>query len=421
MKKITIWVIVTIIIIGASVIAIVSKRDDGSITETTTETVVNVVKTEDISENPTRDPAVIDPAIKIGKQFSDGQCEGGEKPPITHAPMDLADFSMIIPYGLMVSSHVTPIDHQYFEPADRSLGADSYPVYAVAEATLINISTRPSGAPGGSGTEYRLVFSMSCKLFYYYDLVTSLAPDIEAEFNSRGGRSINIKIKAGQTIGRIGGQTLDFAVWDMEVMLPGFITPRLYEREPWKIHTADPLDYYTEQLKKMLVPKYVRTVEPISGKIDYDIDGKLIGNWFVQNTNGYAGVPDASGNYASTHLSISPDHIDPSTFIVSIGNWPDQQSNQFGVAGNSPDPATVDVSTGIVKYQLVNTSYQTPNGRQWNYDSVGESLSLVEGLEQRGCTLAQLMDDRLLKFESFPGQSCDAIADFTDNALLYER
>ena len=26
---------------------------------------------------------------------------------------------------------------------------------------------------------------------------------------------------------------------------------------------------------------YVRTAEPISGKIDYDLDGKLIGNWFV--------------------------------------------------------------------------------------------------------------------------------------------
>lgn len=255
MKKITIWVIVTIIIVGVAVIAIVSKRGVGSTTETISKAVVNAVSIENIAKNVTSDPV-----IKIGKQFSNGQCEGGEKLPITHSPMNLADFSMIIPYGLMVSSHVTPIDHQYFEPADRSLGADSYPVYAVAEATLIDIGTRPSGTPGGSGTEYRLFFSMSCKLFYYYDLVTSLAPDIEAEFNSRGGRNINIKIKAGQTIGRIGGQTLDFAVWDMEVMLPGFITPRLYERELWKIHTADPLEYYTEQLKEMLIPKYVRTV-----------------------------------------------------------------------------------------------------------------------------------------------------------------
>jgi hypothetical protein len=98
--------------------------------------------------------------------------------------------------------------------------------------------------------------------------VTSLAPDIKAEYDKKvkdGNASLDIAVKAGQLVGRIGGQTLDFAVWDTEKPLTGFIVPDHYQAEEWKLYTADPLDYYTPDLKALALSRYVRTAEPISG------------------------------------------------------------------------------------------------------------------------------------------------------------
>ncbi|MFC1944114.1 hypothetical protein ACFLX5_01230 [Chloroflexota bacterium] len=46
--------------------------------------------------------------------------------------------------------------------------------------------------------------------------------------------------------------------------------------------------------------KNIRQVEPPGGKIDHDVYGRLIGNWFVKGTNGYQGI-------SSTEEPIKPD------------------------------------------------------------------------------------------------------------------
>ena len=53
-------------------------------------------------------------------------------------------------------------------------------------------------------------------------------------------------IEAGQLLGYVGGQTLDFGVYDYEIVLPGFITPDLYNYEYWKVHTVDPFEYFPD-------------------------------------------------------------------------------------------------------------------------------------------------------------------------------
>ncbi len=358
-----------------------------------------------------------DPAIKEGIKLSYGKCQGEEKPKLGTSPMDSADFSSITPYGLVVGQHVTPIDHQYFDPADRSLGVDSYPVYAMADATIIDIGSRPTGVSGGN-LEYRLVFMISCKLFYYYDLLTSLTTEID-ELYQQEGMELAIPVKEGQLIGKIGGQTLDFAVWDMDINLD-FIVPEHYQLEPWKIHTADPLNYYTDELKDQLLAKYLRTAKPISGKIDHDIDGKLIGNWFMENTNGYTGDYEKYGDYAYGHLSISPDHLDPTATIISIGSWVDGPE-QFHAKDEAPNPALVDTSTGLVKYDLMDGEYLTSTGQHWDRQSLGHQLILVATTQTHGCALVQMLADRQLKFESFPGQTCQSVPSFTEQAEIYER
>lgn len=355
-----------------------------------------------------------------GKRLSNGQCEGTEKRKLTTLPMRYEDFAMIIPYGLVIDDHVTPIDHQYFSPTIFRSQKDTYEVRAMADSTIVDI--QPRVRP--EFTEYRLVFSISCKLFYYYDLVTSLTPDIlEVYKASQEGsyrKSFKIPVKAGQVIGRIGGQTLDFAVWDMDVNLKGFIKPESYKEELWKIHTVDPLDYYTDDLKKLAISKYIRTVPPISGKIDYDIDGRLVGNWFQQGTNGYGGLRDTSlSGYSRTHLAIVPDHIDPSLYIASFGNF-GGKFEQLAIDKNAVKPENVSKESGIIKYDLYQIVYRKSDGQIWDNSSFAKNIQGSTSFH-RGCVIFQLISNRVLKMEDFPNISCTNVPGFTARARVYER
>ena len=364
-------------------------------------------------------------AVAAGKQLSGGQCRGTDKPKLGTSPMRPEDFRFIIPYGAMIGGHVTPIDHQYFSPAEFDSPRDAYDVVAMANATIVGITSRTNSR----GTEYRLVFSMSCTLFYYYDLLTSLAPDIQKAYDAQ---RINIPVEEGQLIGRIGGQTLDFAVWDMDVRL-GFIVPEHYAGESWKIHTADPLDYYTDEFRAFILSRYVRTAEPVSGKIDYDIDGRAAGNWFEEGTDGYGGGGVGSEYYRG-HLSLSYDAFDPSSIVFSVGsypglderaspsNWPMMFLMQFGVKGNSPDPKDISVDTGLVRYELVQKDWADAAGNYWGRMTLITGV-LAKNHEDRlwGTALVQMLADRRLKAEVFPGKAAQQVTGFSEQAVVYER
>ncbi len=364
-------------------------------------------------------------ADQAGLQLSANRCKGTEKPKLTHLPMRFEDFSVILPYGLMVGGHVTPVDHQYFSPTNFQSPPDTYDVYAMADAHIVGITTRQHPGFGQSAnvtvTDYRIVFSMSCRLLYYYDLVTSLAPDILAVYQAQGN-AIDLPVSAGQLIGKIGGQTLDFAVWDTEKPLTGFIAPEHYSAETWKLYTADPLEYYTDAVKAQALQKYIRTAEPRSGKVDFDVDGTLIGNWFQQGTNGYNGlVGEGNGDYWVGHLAIAPYFLDPTHFLVSIGNWPGGAA-QFATQENAPDPATVTPGTGLVKYSLVQWRDFKANGQQWDGMSYPNAKLTLHPLKDvQGCILLQMIGTRTLKAEAFKGKFCANVRAFTAAAVMYER
>ena len=356
-------------------------------------------------------------AIQAGKKLSDGRCEGSGETTFTHLPMDADDFSLLIPYGLMVGDHVTPIDHQYFQPTVFRSAKDTYPVYAMADSQITGIEVHPP--ENGSNGRIRMVFTVSCTFFYYYDLVTSVEPGIDQAH-------LPISVKAGQLIGHIGGQTLDFAVWNTKKPLKGFINPASYDSEPWKIYTDNPFPYYTPELRKIVESKNPRVVEPVEGKIDYDVDGKLIGNWFDQSTKGYTGRGEGvDPHYSATHLAFAPDLFDPSNFIVSIGSLLDQTDNssdaQHMTLTNSPNPADVSVDTGLVKYDLVPWTYLEPNGGGWDRMSVVKNVKAKRLSDVYGCAIAQLTDTRTLKFEVIVGKQCSGINSFGSSVKIYTR
>jgi hypothetical protein len=359
------------------------------------------------------------------KQWQKG-CEGTGPITLTHLPMRPEDFSNFIPYGLLAGAHVTPIDHVYFAPKDYRSPRDAYPVYMMADGYLIDIGRRRQSTDTGEkkAEEFRLTFQHTCTFYTYFDLVTSLSDEVYAAFpkiKTNDYATGHMKIKGGQQIGKIGGQTLDTAVYNLESVLTGFIHPELYDGEGWKIHTDDFIKYFSQSHQELINSRNPRVAEPLSGKIDYDVDGKLIGNWFQEGTNGYVdNSQPGGGDYWSGHLAVVPDLYDPTAFWISIGNW-QGQAEQFRAKGNAPDPATVGVESGAITYELTSNTYLQANGQPWDNMSLTGTVTARAGTFVAGVALFQLVEPRKLKAEYFPGQTASQVSGFTDRAEFYYR
>jgi hypothetical protein len=74
-----------------------------------------------------------------------------------------------------------------------------------------------------------------------------------------------------------------------------------------------------EPLRTKLLSFNPRKAKPLGGRIDHDIDGKLVGNWYREATGGYAGL-NRRWDYWVGHLTFAYHHVDPSQVIISIGD-----------------------------------------------------------------------------------------------------
>lgn len=353
------------------------------------------------------------------KQISElkRDCKGTGPVTMQHAPMDMKDVGTVLPIGTLAGAHVTPIDHLYFYPKDMQ-NRDAAPVYAMADGYIVSYQERGVRVDTGQAQrpEYRIEIQHNCDIVSYFDLMTSLDDSIKGQMKQNG--KLHVPVKAGQVLGRVGAQSLDTAIYNYSMTLKGFVNPSSYNAEPWKIHTDDFFKYFNDPIKSEMVAKNPRTAEPRGGKIDYDIAGKLIGNWFLVGTNGYAGpkggtgVADGNGRgYWSGHLSIAPDAIRPNITNVSFGDY-EGQAKQFSAKSGSPDPATIDKTTGVVKYELI--QYQVPSPTPTGgVQMVNEQVM--------GTVLVQVLDNNQLKVEPFPGKTAAQVSGFTSSAKTYER
>lgn len=264
--------------------------------------------------------------------------------------------------GDMSGGHVTPVDHIYIPHDSPDVPGHGYVVWMPADGIVVQVDRMPNA----NRPDYRIVIAYSCRIFTTFihtgdpnTELMALTGELELGANWHGV----FPIKARDVLANASTNTMDFMVHDEEVILPGFIVPESYEGEGWKIHTLDPFDFYDEPLRSQVLVFNQRTAEPVGGKIDYDIDGRIVGNWFIEGTGGYSNggaVLDGYENYWETHLAIAYHYIDPTTLIISIGadvGIPDDACNvcagAYGIKGNAPDPATVGVSDGLVKYELI--------------------------------------------------------------------
>ncbi len=343
------------------------------------------------------------------------ECEGTNTK-FDFAPVNLEETSVFLPLGLMTGSHVTPIDHHYFQNFNNE-GYD-IEIYSPGDGFITTIQHMPGAK---DGEDYRVVIDHTCTISSIYIHLGTFSDKFK-EYAPDGNNfdSVKIPVKAGELIGYYE-KNVDYNLVDEEVTLKGFVTPEFYRGEKWKIHVPNTYEYFNEPVRTKLIEKSLRVIEPISGKIDYDVDGKLVGNWFLEGTDGYAGESTSMEKYWLGHLSIVYDAYDPERIVLSIAGYEGEDSKQFGVKGNSPDPADIGIENGIIKYELVELDYIDSNGKPWDRKSLVKGLKTATNDMVVGTVLVQIIEQRKIKFETFPGKTASEVDGFTDNAKVYER
>ena len=345
-------------------------------------------------------------------------CDEGSRP-FEYPPVDLDAIEFVVPLGMMSDSHVTPVDHQYFQnynDPERTIE-----VYSPAAGTVTEMQhmTQPvSDRPTTPIDDFRLVIEHGCGISSIFIHVDRLSPALAAVAPALGEfAQVAVPVEAGELIG-VFRANVDYNVVDTGVTLTGLLVPEHYEAEPWKIHAPNSFDYFSDAIREQLVAKSLRTADPVGGRFDYDIDGQLVGNWFQEGTNGYAGADRT--RYWAGHLSLAYDYLDPALIVISLGTF-DGASEQFAVRGNAPNPADVSRDSGLVVYELVRYDY-------WVGDARWDRVSLVKGIEARGMdapvhgvVLLELLGPRQLMVEVFVGKTAARVDGFTAAALIYER
>ncbi len=345
------------------------------------------------------------------------------------SPIDLNEILYIQPMGLMIGGHVTPIDHGYF----YIRGAfETPPRQAAVRSPLAGVITSVTRTarqgPNGSYDDYAVTIEATCTFRVRFSNLVDFAGrlgDKVGQLQPNQSATPNYTVAEGELIGHTGQPTangIDVWVENDESTLTGFVNPAQYTKaESWKTHVVDLFDYTKEPLKTQLLALDMREASPRWGKIDYDIDGKLIGNWFRQGSGGYSGNQLGGEGYWDGHLSAVPDGNDPSQIVISFGNY-QGQPQQFAVVGNTPDPATVSQATGVVTYELGQiVTYSGDTGQAWDTRSYIPNIKVQASTPPVGTVLMQMVGERQLKMEIFPGKTAAQVNGFDSGALIYER
>jgi hypothetical protein len=289
--------------------------------------------------------------------------------------IDPALILWITPLGNMSpAGHWLPTDHIYFTVVDpnsgRSPASGRTAFFAPADGIVVDVFPA-TGAQPDIGLRVRVSTGVHYTLGH-------VIPEIPL---ARGTR-----ITAGQRLGMTGSSfAVDLGLFDDKLRLPGFVNPT---RAGVSLSTDAPLKYFDEPLRSLLYGKVRRLGPDLDGKIDYDIPGRLSGNWFLT---------------ASISLSFAYDTYDPARVVVSVSGGL-SQTGIFSIAAADPLPRDVSVASGVVRYTLA----------AW-----GETGPRVRSGVPTARMLVQMLDDQRIRVELFP---VSATADaFTSSAREFVR
>ena len=378
----------------------------------------------------------------LQESYSQGKCDPNGATVLESPPADPSTITLIEPMGSMHGNHITPIDHIYVKHRPDK----PWDIYAMADGHIVKIGWN-------NGTQYRMIIEHSCALYTIYIHIQQLPEEIEAAAglspSDRGKDSqvwTRIPVKAGEVVGydvvdgtcdycRPQNGSLDVSVVDTRVTLEGFVNLDTYAGEFWKQHCVDPFDYWQGTFKNELLKKtLIVNNNPPGGKIDYDIDGRLVGSWFEEGTGGYSGLSSGSDIHGmSGHLHFGYSNLVADTRLVSFGMYSDIGPRQYHFEGDAPDPADISVDSGKVKYRLLALDHGeegdepgyivASTGEKWFVNTYPEG-GVVTAVyrEVVGVVLVEMLNDRTIKVEEFPKvRNLDDVSDFTENARIYKR
>lgn len=290
------------------------------------------------------------------------------------APLAPDEFTEIVPLGnLNPPGHTFPTDHVYFylvEPKKTHL------VYAPAAGTVYWVQE--------TGRDDDKVVVRVTPTFRYYLGHVALAPGIR-----RGAA-----VAEGQRLGTFSGRAyaLDLGVVNDAVTLQGFVNPRRYPAQT--LHADSPLKHFREPLRATLYARVRRAGPDKDGRIDFDVPGRLVGNWFLDGLGERASCQPGAWD---KHLAFVRDVRDPAAVRIAVGGTL-TQARIFAVPKDAPDPAEVSRRTGKVTYRLLDVRDGAPCGR----------------------LLVELVEDDSVRVEVVPG-SPRGTPEFSDRAQLYRR
>jgi len=300
------------------------------------------------------------------------------------SPIDVDKIEYVEPLGCVnPPGHTFPTDHVYFY---YNLGTPSHqyspdyilPVYAPASGRLnwwlmTNVPKYDT----------KIMVEVNANFTYYLDHII-LDSNI----------TLNSMVTAGQRLGVTGyAYAIDLGVINTNINLPGLINP---DRYGYTMNTDSQYKYYLEPLKSQLYALVNRISADKDGKIDYDIKGRLIVNWFHESVK----IEDSNGPLAwPKEISFAPDSYDPAQMIVACGGYIGIVG-KFKASAADPDPAQVNVNTGKVVFHL-NNYFNAP-------------------VPNPGIIIAQVLDDIRAKFEYFAYPVSDSV-EFDSLAQVYTR
>ncbi len=246
---------------------------------------------------------------------------------LTASPIAQSAIRWITPLGnLNPPDHTLPTDHIYFYFANPNGGESPQvqrtPFFAPGDGTATFI------IGGAAGQETKVIFRQTSTCSYYLDHIILDA-----------AMKVGDKVTAGQRLGTTGNSfAVDLGVINDAITVP-FLVPARYSSGD-SLHADAPLKYFSEPLRSQLYARVERLGADLDGTINYDVAGRLSGNWF------------ATVNTALP-FSFVYDTYDPSRVLLSIGSGTLQ--GVWSIAPSDPAPRDVSVASGKVLYTVRHT------------------------------------------------------------------
>ena len=268
----------------------------------------------------------------------------------TLAPLELSDFTLITPLGLLSpTAHVFPSPHLYFNvrrtnPANYDSLPVEVPVAAPADLKIttvkfIEAKGRPDYNDGMIGfgvcKEFKAYFdhlkTFSDKIKKAYDETpTRRCDEYSLSYPQPVGtidyklceKRVNIDVKKGEKVGTAGGgkgqQVFDFGSFDKRIIPKQFANPKRWLGREHLVYISCSLDYYPEPLKGQLKERLggfgqkgeIKGTD--CGEVIQDVFGAAQGAWAPPGTGAFSHEPP--------YLALVHDYIEPQYLVVSMGD-----------------------------------------------------------------------------------------------------